>query len=190
MALTWIAGSLTETLIEWLVLQGICPVRDDVELTRVRITGVTAGLVNHGYWDDFELLKNLTNDKITGAEVVYFPIPEAPAGSSLEIPVFGVVTEAGAQIVAAGIVPKAAITGDNNDYMTLKLVNKETGEDICTLTFLAGTDAPAYEVTDFGPANEEHGTINYGKGVSLVKEESGGGMTLPAGVLILQWNLR
>ena len=86
--------------------------------------------------------------------------------------------------------PKETITGNDTNYMQIRLINKETGAIICTKTFLSGTDAPAYEVTDFGPANEAAGAINLGQGVSFVKEDFGGGMMLPQFVLVIQWNLR
>jgi len=184
--MTWIEGELQEVLIEWLHIEGFCEVRDDVELLKVKVSGITDGLSGYGYFDLFQLCKNLLNEKIAGAEVIYLHLDEVTG--IVEIPVFGAVTES--QIVAAHIVPKEYITGNDENYMQLRLVNKETGTIICTKTFLSGTDAPAYEVTDFGPVNEMNGEINLGQGVSFVKENFGGGMTLPQCVLIIQWNLR
>lgn len=188
MAFTWIEVELQGLEIEWLHVEGICEINPEKELLRVRVNGITNGLSGYGYFDLFQLCKNLLNDKITGNEVVYLPLEEIPAGQVVEIPVFGAVVEA--QIAAAHLVPKQTIAGNDTNYMQLKLVNKETGAVICTKTFIAGIDAPAYEVTDFGPANETAGAINIGQGVSLVKEEFGAGMTLPQCVLVIQWNLR
>lgn len=188
MAFTWIEGELQEVGIEWLHVEGICEVNSEKELLRVRVSGVTDGLDGYGYFDLFQLCKNLTNDKITGNEVIYLLIEEIPADQGAEIPVFGAVTEA--QIVAVHIIPKETITGNDINYMQLKLVNKDTGAVICTKTFLSGVNAPAYEVMDFGPVDEEAGAINIGQGVSFVKEEFGGGMTLPKCLLIIEWNLR
>lgn len=184
--MTWIEGELQEVEIEWLHIEGICEVRDDVELLKVKVSGITDGLDGYGYFDLFQLCKNLLNDKITGAEIVYLPIDEIVGYT--EIPVFGAVVES--QIIAAHIVPKTAITGNDINYMRLKLINKETGAIICTKTFLSGTDAPAYEVTDFGPANEIAGAVSLGQGISFLKEEFGSGMILPQCLLIIQWNLR
>jgi len=188
LAFTWIEGELQEVEIEWLHVEGICEVNSEKELLRIRVSGITDGLDDYGYFDLFQLCKNLLNDKITGNEIVYLPLEEIPAGQGVEIPVFGAVVEA--QIAAAHLVPKQTITGSDTNYMQLKLVNKETGAVICTKTFIAGVDAPAYEVTDFGPVNETAGAVSIGKGVSLIKEEVGGGMALPQSVLVIQWNLR
>lgn len=186
--MTWIEGELQGLEIEWLHVEGICEVNSEKELLRVRVSGVTEGLDGYGYFDMFQLCKNLLNEKITGSEVVYLLLGEVSAGVTVEIPVFGAVTEA--QIVAAHLVPKETITGNNSDYMQLKLVNKDTGAVICTKTFLSGVNAPAYEVTDFGPVDEEAGAINVGQGVSFAKEEFGAGMKLPQCTLVIQWDLR
>lgn len=183
--MTWVDGELYGIDVEWLHVEGICEANPDVELLKVRVSGITEGLDGYGYFDLFQLCKNLLNDKITGNEVVCLPIDEITG--SVEIPVFGAVVDA--QIIAVHIVPKSAITGNDTNYMQLKLVNKETGATICTKTFLSGVDAPAYEVTDFGPASDTAGAINLGRGISFVKEEFGG-MVLPQCVLIIQWNLR
>jgi hypothetical protein len=186
-AITWVEGTLQSLDVEWLHVENICEVRD-VELLKVRVSGITDSLNGYGYFDLFQLCKNLLNEKITGNETIYLPLDEVPAGAITEIPVFGAVIEA--QIVAAHIVPKTNITGNDTNYMALKLINKETGTVICTRTFLNGINAPAYKVTDFGPANETNGTINLGQSVSFVKEEVGSGMTLPQSILVIQWNLR
>jgi len=186
MALTWISGELNALTIEWLHIEAICEVNKDIELLTVKLSGITENLTGGGYFDNYLLLKNLLNEKTTGANIIYLPVPET--SGEIEIPVFGSIVEI-AEIVAAHIVPKFDIIGSDSDYMTLKLINKESSEVICTKTFLAGADALAYEVTDFGPANENNNAVNYGKGVSLVKEDTGGGMTLPQSVLIVEWNL-
>lgn len=188
MAMTWISGTLSGVDIEWMHFEEVCPVNENKELLRTRVTAITEGLDGYGYFDLFQLLKNLTDEKATGSEVVFIPRDQVSAGSTLEIPVMGAVKEM--QIIAAHIVPKQAITGDNTNYMTLKLVNKETAAVICTKTFTLGLDAAAYEVTDFGPVDEAAAAISLNKGVSFVKEETAGGMTLPQSILVIQWNLR
>lgn len=185
MAWTWIEGDLLEVPIEWVLIEAICPVADDRELLRIKLTAASDE-DEPVYFDDLQLFINLTREKLLGWEKVFLPLGQLTGNA--EIPVFGAVVEA--KIVAAHIVPKQTITGNNSSYCTLKLVNKETGAAICTKTFLAGVDAPAFEVTDFGPVNEVAGAINLGQGVSLVKEDSGGGLVVPESMLIIQWDLR
>lgn len=186
--LIWVNSDLQALPIEWIRVDSVAEVRDDAEIIRARYRVVTLNLAEGGFFDELGFFQNLLHDKITGNNVVYFPIAPLAQGVPLEIPVFGAVTEA--QIVAAHLVPKETITGNDSDYMQLKLVNKDTGAVICTKTFLSGVNAPAYEVTDFGPVDEEAGAINVGQGVSFAKEEFGAGMTLPRCLLIIEWNLR
>jgi len=181
--MVWVVGELNNLAIEWLAIEAICPVSDSKELLSTKIRAVTKNLTGGGYFDDFKLRLNLTNEKITGSEKIFLPIEES-AGDT-EFPVFGAVVDA--QIVAAHIVPKSTITGNTGSPMVLELVNKNTGDTICTKTFITGTNAPAYEVTDFGPADADAGEIDFGYGVSLRKT---GGMTLPECLIIVEWNLR
>lgn len=181
MAFTWIAGDLDNIPIEWLHLEAVCEVSREAELLTVKLSGLTEDL--EGYFDNFALFKNLLEDKLTGNEVVYLPVDET--ADEFEIPIFGAVVEV-AQIMAAHIIPKEDIIGSDTDPIILKLISKETGDTICTKTFLAGTDALAFEVTDFGPVNENNNEINYGKGVSLAKE---GAAALPPSLIVVEWNL-
>lgn len=183
--MNWIAGELTNLPVEWLRIETICPVNKERELLKVRVTGLTEGLTGGGYFDEFVLKKNLLDEKQTGAEKVFLPIDETTG--EIELPVFGATVEA--IVVAAHIVPENPITGNDSDYMTLKLVNKETGVVICTKTFVAGVDAASYEVCDFGPVNEAAGAINICQAVSFKKMDTGAGMTLPRCLLIVEWNL-
>lgn len=186
--MTWIEGELQGIEIEWLHVEGICEVNSEKELLRVKVSVITDGMEGYGYFDLVQLCKNLMNDKIIGAEVVYLLLDEIPAGTPIEIPVFGAVTEV--EIVSAHMVLKEPIVGNDINYMQLKLVNKETDAVICTKTFIAGIDATAYTVTDFGPVDEEAKQLSLGQAVSLVKEEFGAGMKLPQCTLVIQWNLR
>lgn len=185
MAFAYIDCDPVETGVEWLRLESVCPTNKEKELLRARVTGLTEGLAGGGYFDQFQLRKNLLNEKQIGSEIIY-RLLQAVTGP-FETVVFGATVEA--QIVACHIVPAQNITGSNSDYMTLKLVNKETGNVICTKTFLAGVDASAWEVCNFGPVNEEASHVNLTKGVSLVKEDTGTGMILPVSLLIVEWNL-
>lgn len=175
--MAWIDGDLQEYDVEWMSFEATCEVANNKELLRVRVSAVTDGFA--GFFDNFQLLKNLTNEKLFGAEVAYIPIDPNEA----ESPVFGAVKDF--QIIAAHIVPKQDIVG-GDPPLELKLINKHTDNVICTKTFITGIDAPAYQVTDFGPVDEEKSKLEYGQAVSLVVE----GGTLPECLLIIQWDVR
>lgn len=179
----WVSGELNNLQIEWLAIEAVCPVSDSKELLSTKIKAVTKDLTGGGYFDDFQIRLNLTNEKLTGSEKIFLPIEES--AGDIELPVFGAVVDA--QIIAAHIVPKSTITGNTGSPMTLELVNKNTGDTICTKTFITGTDATAYEVTDFGPVDAGAGEIDFGYGVSLRKA---GGMTLPECLIVVEWDLR
>ena len=183
MAVTWIPGELNNMQIEWLTIEAICPVSDSKELLSSKIRAVTKDLTGGGYFDDFKLRLNLTNEKITGSEKIFLPVEESVG--DIELPVFGAVVDA--QIFAAHIVPKSTITGNTSGPMVLELVNKNTGDTICTKTFITGADAIEYEVTDFGPVDDTAGAIDLGYGVSFKKT---GTMTLPECLIIIEWDLR
>ena len=186
MPITWINGELNGVNIEWLHIEEICEVNDDKELLHVTVSGITDGLNGNGYFDVFQLLKNLTNEKITGSEKVFLLLNQT--SGEFTKAVFGAIEDA--QIVAAHIVPVSTITGDDTNYMKLRIVNADTGLDICTKTFVTGIDANSQEVTAFGPTDDTAGEIEAGKGVILIKDDYGGGMTLPQCAIILEWDLR
>lgn len=186
MAFTWIDGELSNVPIEWLHVEGICEVNAQKELLHVKVSGNTAELNGNGYFDLFELLKNLTEEKANGSEKVFLLIDET--AQTFTKAVFGAIIDT--KIVAAHIIPVATITGNDSDYMKLRLVNADTNADICAKTFVSGINANSQEVTDFGPADDTAGAIEAGKGVVLLKENYGGGMTLPQCIIILEWDLR
>jgi hypothetical protein len=175
----WIDGELQECDIEWMNFEAVCEVADNKELLRVRVSAVTEGFHGAGFFDNFQLLKNLTNEKLFGAEIVYIPVDS----NTSETPVFGAVKDS--KIVSAHIVPKQDIAG-SDPPLVLKLIHKQTGGTICTKTFSTGVDAPAYQVTDFGPVDEEKSELEYGQAVSLAVN----GGTLPECLLVIQWDVR
>lgn len=185
--LIWVNSDIQALPIEWIRVDSVAEVRDDAEIIRARYRVVTLNLAEGGFFDELGFFRNLLHDKITGNNVVYFPIPPLAQGVPLEIPVFGAVAKA--QIMAVHFLPKESIVGHDEDYAQLQLVNKDSGEVMSTLTFIQGIDAPAYEVISFGPVNQ-HGEVEIFKGVSFRVEQLGRGLALPESVLIIEWNLR
>lgn len=175
MPFEWIESGPAEIEVSWLHVETICPVSDEKELLKVRVSVITEGL--GGYFDNIQLFKNLTREKLFGSEVVYIPID-----GRTEVPIFGAVKDA--QIVVAHIVPKSDIIG-GDPPLVLELINKGTGDTICTKTFTEGVNASAYQVTDFGPVSEAASEIEFGQAVSLVVDG-----TLPESLLVIQWDLR
>ncbi len=186
-ALVWVNSDVQVLSVAWTAVSSFAPIRDDAEIIRARYRVVTKDLADGGYFDSLGFFRNLLRDKITGNNVVYFPVAPIAQGESLEIPVFGAVTEA--QVVAAHLVPKEAITGRDGDYAQIQLVNKGSEQVLSTLTFIAGIDALAHEVISFGPVNQ-YGEFEIYKGMSYRVEQVGMGMALPELALIIEWNLR
>lgn len=184
--ITWVDSELKEIPIMWQSIEFIAPVKEDAEILTAKYRIVTNDI--GGYFDNLGFFINLSNEKLTGSEKVFLPIPRIQQGEIREFPVFGAVQEV--QIVAAHIMFKETVTGNNSNYVQLQLVNKESDEIISTLTFLEDINAASYEVISFGPVNEEYGAINLYKGVALKVEQFGAGMELPEAILIIEWDLR
>jgi len=174
MGMTWTDGNVGAIPVQWLRLTSTIQVNQNKEL-------VTAMFKANGYqyFDNFSLKRNLSNERTVGNNILTIPI----SANVSEYPVFGALSDC--YISAAHIFPKAQITGAN-PALVLTLKNTEDDSTICTKTFAAGTDAPAYEVTAFGPADEDHYEISTGYGVKL--EVSGSG-SIPDLLLLLEWNL-
>jgi len=185
--LIWVYSELQELPIRWIPIDIVAPIRDDAEIIRATYKVVTKDLANGGYFDELGFFRNLLRDKVTGNNIVYFPIAPISAGQNVEIPVFGAVIES--QIVAVHLLPKEDIVGDDTNYAQLQLVNKDVGEVMTTLTFIGGINAQAYEVISFGPVNA-YGAIEIYKGVSFRVVQNGAGLAIPESVLIIEWNLR
>lgn len=186
MPTTWYEGAAVSKPVEWTHIEQVVQVNPEKELLGVEINVWTKHTVyGDGYFDSIQLLKNLTNDKVMGSEKIFHLFDEV-TGTWVR-PVFGAIADS--RIVACHIVPTDGITGDDSDYMQLRLVNYQTSEDICTKTFVSGINAVAHEVTDFGPVDTSAAVIPAGGSVSLEKQDYGSGMTLPQCIIIIEWDL-
>lgn len=85
-------------------------------------------------------------------------------------------------VKAVGIIPDAAITGANGDYMTLQFVNKGsdgTGTDVIgSHAYTLGEDVAQYDDDEFSPLANDH--LAKGDTVTFEKAETGAGMAMPA----------
>ncbi|HEY8362725.1 MAG TPA: GLUG motif-containing protein, partial [Tissierellaceae bacterium] len=140
--ITWVDSELKEIPIMWQSIEFIAPVKEDAEILTAKYRIVTNDI--GGYFDNLGFFINLSNEKVTRSEKVFLPIPRIRQGEIREFPVFGAVQEV--QIVAAHIMFKETVTGNNSNYVQLQLVNKESDEIISTLTFLEDINAASYEV--------------------------------------------
>ena len=182
----WVLGELATVPVEWLRREASVAIDTEKELLNIEFhaSAISAG---SGYWDYFQLLYDLTAEKLTGSDVVYIPLPAINAGTDDERVIFGAVKKC--EIVAAHLVPESAITGDGTDYVQLRLLRKSDDAIICTKTFVTGIDAPAWEVSDFGGVSDANAILEIGDSVSLDVVHSAGGLAVDRYVLILQWNL-
>ncbi len=185
MAFTWVDSEAVEVPIQWTLQESEVEVNAGKELIRITFRVFTDGAECAFYVDRLELRFDLERELIEGDRVSYIWLPGAPAGN-VEFPVWGATRDV--EITGAFLVPKAEIVGSDSDYTQLKLVRNDTSVTICTKTFLSGTTAPAYTVTQFGPVS--NGELPFGVGIKLVKEDFGNGMVLPELVVVITWNLR
>lgn len=180
MDLNWIDGSLQEIPVRWLRLETTVPVNQEKELLYATIT------LKHPpgpriFWDYLFLRRNLFNERVLGNNIVYIPV----AAGTEEIPIFGAIGDC--VILACHLVPKQPIIGDNPP-LQLEIVNTdpEEGGTVCTKTFISGSDAPAYEVTEFGPVDSDASQLLDGFALKVVAD----GGSLPTDIiLIIEWNI-
>ncbi|WP_089610095.1 hypothetical protein [Dehalobacterium formicoaceticum] len=184
MAFVWFDSDLHGLPIVWTAIEAICEVDLDQELLSSDFEVLTVGLEGYGYFDNLFFSRNRTNEIINGSDVMNLLIE--PSSGEFEIPVFASVKE-DCTIVAAHIVPHENITGDDNDYCQLKLVNKTQNKLLGTKTFKLGNDANAFEMTTMGGIMEE--IMDYGDVVAFEKEDFGSGISLPLLLLVIEWNL-
>lgn len=183
----WIDGDPVALPIEWQTVSQVVTTNPERELLTVRLTARATNYTGGMYWDDFVLKRNLTDERATGNMMTFLPIPATGAGADLELPAIGASRDI--EIKSAHLVPSAAMVGDNTDYIVLKVRNKASGNNICTLTFTLGTDADAYEVIDFGGADADETILETGDAASIVVTNVSSGMALPASLLVIEYNL-
>ena len=182
----WIAGDIASVEVEWLKREVCIPVNDQKELVSIKIAGVAlAG--GEGFFDMYNLQRNLSEEKLYGSEVSYYTLAPISAGTDFEIPIFGAVKTC--RIVSAHIVPIETIVGDDANYMQLQLVRKSDEAVICTRTYLQDSNSGAYEVDNFGPVDQFNAVLNLTDSVSFKIVHTGAGLALPQSLLAIQWNL-
>lgn len=182
----WIESSVVGVPVTWYTQEMTMEVNDEKELLRTIVTAVTNGAVSRIYVDVFKLLRDLERDLIEGDKITYVLVPEQVG--NYERAVWGATKDV--QVNHVYLVPRANVIGNDLNYTQLSIKRKDSEAILCTKTFIAGIDAPAYTVTSFGPVNTAAGALSTNVGLSLLKEDSGDGMLLPEMVLIIEWNLR
>ena len=183
MAFKWIDGTIGEMPIAWNQLEFYVDVNADIELLTVEVEARTENVA--GFFDDFLLARNITNDKLFASEKIYHMLPQIE--SDTEKIVIGAVDTL--QIKNLHIVPSVTITGDDTNYAILKLRNKETGNLIATLSLLQGTNLPANIVYTFPAITTDNAIISEGECATFEVENIGNGMTIPESLLIIEWDV-
>jgi len=183
--MAWVDGTLTQIPITWTHIEVDCELKaNGRELQNLVVAMKSVGAAGKTYFDNVELLYDLTEAKLNGGS--YWPINVDAASADFEIPIWGMPVDA--DVIGAFVIFKSAITGNDTDYFALKLVNKANGNTICSKTFTSGVDAAAYEVVMFSTPGTD-GRLSAFGGVSLKYERSGAGMDLPQCVVGVVWDL-
>lgn len=180
---TWQRSDAAPVEIFWTPFEAIVPVNPDKELLHATIEVINEEAYP-GHFDNLRVEKNLLNDKLLAANVVYIPIDSTKAGIQLNRTVFGALDAV--KIVSIHYVPEQAIQGADTSTLRLSIVNEPEGQTLATKTFIAGANAEAKKVFDFGPVLPAAAIIPKGTSLSLVKDPAN---TLPQGVLIIQWDV-
>lgn len=192
MAITWIGSSVSSLVIEWQSLNVTREVDSEKTLTDVDIEAVNEdGMVY--YFDEFSLQANLSEipeDPTEPTGTLYqFQLSESGAGSTFEIPVFNPYEEA--KINAVWICYKEAITGNDSNNFTLKIINRGadgiTVGNIVDQTYVTGENEAAYVMSEL-TINSTYSSLEKQGCISIKKEESGGGLKMPACNVSLFWD--
>ena len=181
----WVTGKAGTLEIQWYELLEWFPVEQEAELVQTIVEPRTKNHPDGGFFDGFSLKYSLLFDKLFGPERVDICLEET--SDNKEIPLFGAPDNS--KIKAVYILPESSITGDDTNYMILKLRNKETGGDICTKHYITGNNVIAHELDLFGPPAEAHSLVQSMKSASLIVEKVGTGFTLPRSVVIILWDV-
>lgn len=185
--LIWADTPLEQFSMQWFGFESVIPVNPNKEVISVKVELLNKEQTEPAYFDNIELLKNLINDKLLGAEVVYIPVEEIDAATTLQRIVFGATSIL--KIVRVSYAPEEPIIGNDTDSFQLQLFNPNRGLLLSTASFVAGRDEAANRVFDFGPVNSELAVMEPTETLQLRKINTGNGKKLPRGVLIIQWDL-
>lgn len=196
MAITWVSGSIFTVPVQW----GSFEITREVNSEKT-FSSITFKVANDDagfsfYIDNLSLVASVEDlpepvieeEAITGA---YYAMrfPEVGQGSAYECPIFAPYEEA--KINNVLVVFKEAVTGADGNYFSLQLVNKGTdgsGTDkIVDHVFISGEDASANVVKNL-TVNTNYSAMEQAATVTLKKVESGSGMKMPEGLLIIFWS--
>jgi len=121
------------------------------------------------------------------ARTIEIGIAGVAAGSSAELPIWNAPFRC--KIIRVGIVPAAAITGANTNYMTLSVVNK--GADgtgtaaIASKDYTLGVDAAQFAYNSLGPVSNN--LLRKDDTLTFKKAETGTGMAMPDLVVVVEY---
>jgi len=196
MAITWVSGSIFTIPIQW----GSFEITREVN-TEKTFSSITFKVANDDagfsfYIDNLSLVASVEDlpepvieeETITGA---YYAMrfPEVGQGSAYECPIFAPYEEA--KINNVFVAFKEAITGADGNYFSLQLVNKGaagSGTDkIVDVPFVSGEDATANVMKSL-TVNTSYNAMVEAATVTLKKVETGSGMKMPEGLIVIFWN--
>ncbi len=185
--MSWVEGAYRSYRVSWTSISAVVPVSTIQELISAKFTVASEGMTDGLYFDEFVVQRDRTSEKIFGSELVFYPLTYVNTVDAFEFPVMGITKDT--TVKAVYLVPKMGITGNENNYMQLNLLNKKTGGVIASKTFVAGIDGEAWKTVPFGPVNPGHAELTHDDSISIQMLQFGGGMVLPPSTLVVEWNL-
>lgn len=187
MVLEWLNSDPSLVELQWQEFEQIIEINPDKELLRIDMQ-----IVNEEgfpiYFDKLSVKQNITNNKLAASYMSAIPIEGASLGI-FERLVFG--TTQDVRIVSVSFATEEAITGTLENQMKWSIINNKTSIVICTRTIIEDVQVNAKGIIDFGPidADTEIGAVLAGETISFKKEDTVGGMTVPRGLLIINWDI-
>lgn len=187
MVLEWLKSDSSLVELEWQEFEQTVEVNPDKELLRINIE-----IVNEEgfpiYFDKLNVKQNITNNKLAANYTSSIPLESIPLGA-FERLVFGATQDA--KIVSVSFASEEAITGTLGNQMKWSIVHNQSSNIICTRTIIENVQVPAKGMIEFGPidADTSIGVVKIGETISFKKEDIGGGMVNPRGLLIIDWDL-
>lgn len=183
--LNWQMSAPVEIDSDWIGFEAEIPINPEKELVAIEIE-----LVNEEdlevYFDDLSIRKNLLNAILGSSNKTFIPVPGGVEFDPIDMTVFGAVEEC--SLVSVFFVPEEDIQGHSNDYAQLQIIKDPVNEVLATKTFVQGADTQARVVTAFGPVDPDLALLKEGQSLRLSKVDYGGGMAIPKGLLIIQWD--
>ena len=195
MAITWVSGSISTVPIQWGSFEITREVNADKTFSSIDFKIVNDDAGFSFYIDNLSLVSNIDDlpnpdDEITITGTYYaMRFPEVGQGSAYECPLFAPYEEA--KINNAFVVFKEAVTGADSNYFSLQLVNKGSdgsGTDkIVDVSFIFGENASANVMKSL-TVDTNYNAMEQAAAVTLKKMETGSGMKMPEGLLVVFWS--